>query len=119
MVIVGLVAQKCFREPCVGTAAIIVVLIVISIYFSGHSLNERFIGLLARGQMAKRFCCGVHRSVDLVSSQSIVMDRDFDLTAAPERLVARLQRAVRRDQVARTHRTDRARLDVREQYYVP
>jgi len=45
MVMVGLVTQKCFRKPCVGATAIIVVLIVISIYFSGHSLNERFIGL--------------------------------------------------------------------------
>ena len=80
MVMVGLVAQKCFREPCVGATAIVVVLIVISIYFSGHALNERFIGLLVRGQMAKHFCYRVHRSVDLVRALSIVMARDFDLT---------------------------------------
>jgi hypothetical protein len=82
MVMVALVAPNWFREPCVGAAGLIDVLNVVSIYLSGHALNERFIGLLVRGQMAKHFCCRVHRSVDSVSAQSIVMFREPGWEAA-------------------------------------
>src|SRR5215470_14616987 len=82
MVMVGLVAQKCFRRRCVGVAALIVVLIVISTIFRAIYRTSSSSAIFVRGQMATRGGYRVHRSVDPISTQSIVMVRealfDFD-----------------------------------------